>query len=430
MSVLSRRGARSSLIIGGVSAAVVMSLAATGASAAPSPAPSKATSNAACPTTPGVTPTTVNYGYIYSKTGPAANTFLGTAQAARLRIDQENAKGGVNGRKIIFKEYDDQTNPSTQVSVANQAIQSDNVFGVSTATSTVSAYPTLKDAGIPVTGFNAQAFGQDRNAFGVTGVTVPPGIGSLGGIQKLKALGVTRIANINHSSAGATAAGNSTSAAIKLVSGVTESLRIADEPQSTHDATSTALRVKNTQSDGAIIVGFVEGAISIMQALKQQGVTLKGVSIAGLSDPAVLKTAGGSLEGALGVGAGTVPVGVPNAAVRTYANGMKAAGINPYATYAPIGYVGADLFIRGLKEAGKCPTRALFIDKLRNVTNFNGGGLVPERVSFKPGLTPNGNPPTCTWYMTVKGTDLIPDKAATCGATYVDTATGKVVFQG
>ncbi len=430
MSVVSKRGARSSLIIGGVSAAVVLSLAATGASAAPTPAPATASGNASCPATPGVTPTTVNYGYIYSKTGPAANTFLGTSQAARLRIDQENAKGGVNGRKIIFKEYDDQTSPTTQVSVANQAIQSDNIFGVSTATSTVSAYPTLKDAGIPVTGFNAQAFGQDRNAFGVTGVTPPPGIGSLGAIQKLKSLGVTRIANINHSSAGATAAGNSTSGAIKLVPGVTESLRIADEPQSTHDATSTALRIKNSQSDGAIIVGFVEGAISIMQALKQQGVSLKGVNIAGLSDPAVLKTSGGALEGALGVGAGTVPIGVPNAAVRTYANGMKAAGINPYAVYAPIGYLGADLFIRGLKEAGKCPTRALFIEKLRNVTNYDGHGLVPEKISFKPGLTPNGNPPSCGWYLTVKGLDLVPDAKPTCGATYVDTATGKVVFQG
>jgi hypothetical protein len=109
---------------------------------------------------------------------------------------------------------------------------------------------------------------------------------------------------------------------------------------------------------------------------------------------------------------------------------MKAAGLNPYATYGPIGYLGADLFIRGLKEAGKCPTRALFIDNLRKVTNYNGGGLVPERVSFTPGLTPNGNPASCTWFLVAQGTTLVPDKAASCGATYVDTATGKVVYQG
>ncbi|MSW94269.1 MAG: ABC transporter substrate-binding protein [Actinobacteria bacterium] len=420
-----------SLVLGGLSSAMVLSLAANGAAAAPTPVPKPAkVSNSSCAPAPGITPTTVNYGFISSKSGPAAATFNGTSQAARLRIDQENAKGGVNGRKILFKDYDDATNPTTQVSVVQQAISADNAFEVSTATSTASAYATLKEAGIPVTGFNAQAFGQDRNAFGVTGVTVPTTISSLGSIQKLQSLGVTKIANINHASAGATSTGNGTSGAIKLVPGVTESLRIADEPQSTHDATSTALRVKTSGSDGAIIVGYVEGAVSIMQALAQQGVKLKGVLVSGLSDPAVLKTTGTALDGATGVGSGTVPIGIPIPAIRTYANGLKAAGINPYLTYAPIGYLGADLFIRGLKEAGQCPTRESFITNLRKVTNYNGGGLVPDRISFQPGLTPNGNPSSCGWFLTAKGTQLIPDAKATCGATYIDTTTGKVVFQG
>ena len=194
-----------------------------------------------------------------------------------------------------------------------------------------------------------------------------------------------------------------------------ESLRIADEPQSTHDATSTALRVKTSGSDGAMIVGYVEGAVSIMQALAQQGVKLKGVLVSGRSDPAVLKTTGTALDGATGVGSGTVPMGIPIPAIRTY---------------APIGYLGADLFIRGLKEAGQCPTRESFITNLRKVTNSNGGGLVPDRISFQPGLTPNGYPSSCGWFLTAKGTQLIPDAKATCGATYIDTTTGKVVFQG
>ncbi|MDO9485328.1 MAG: ABC transporter substrate-binding protein, partial [Actinomycetota bacterium] len=247
--------------------------------------------------------------------------------------------------------------------------------------------------------------------------------------EKLKQMGVTKIANINHVSTGASAAGNATAGLIPFVPGLTQSLRISDEPQGTHDATSTALRIKNSGSDGAIIVGFIDGAISIMSALKQQGVTLKGVSIVGLSDPAVLKTANGALEGALGTTYGSVPVGVNNRAVKTYAAGMKAAGLNPYSSGAPMGFLGADLFIKGLKVAGKCPTRASFINGLRNVTNYDGGGLVPEKVSFKgPGLMPNGNPALCGWYLIAKGTDLIADPKPTCGAKYIDTSTGKVVL--
>jgi len=431
MSISSKKSRTTALVVSGLATAMVVSVAATGANAAPKPTPKPALSvaqkNAACAPTDGVTATSVSLGWIGPKTGAASANYIGSSQAAQLRIDQQNAKGGVNGRKLTMKVFDDQSSPTSQVTVAQQAIQSDKVFGLTAQTSTVSMYPTLKEAGIPVTGFSNQAFNSDRNAFGATGAPAVPGVGSLLVIQKLKDMGVTAVANINHASAGATASGNTTSGLLKLVPGITESLRIADEPMSTHDATSTALRIKSTGSNGAIIVGYIEGGVSIAQALLQQGVKLKGMSIVGLSDPAVLKTTGAALDGALGTNYGTVPVGVNRAAVRTFSNGMRAAGLNPYSSAAPQGYLGADLLIRGLQEAGQCPTRALFIDKLRNVDKYNGGGLVPENISFRPGTTPNGNMPACTWFMIAKGDQLIPDANPTCGAKYVNTTTGAVV---
>ena len=431
MSNSLKKSRTSAFVVSGLAAAMVVSVAATGANAAPKPTPkptlSVAQKNAACAPTDGVTPTSIALGWIGPKTGAASANYIGSSQAAQLRIDQENAKGGVNGRKLTMKVYDDQSSPTSQVSAAQQAIQSDKVFGLTAQSSVTSMFPTLKDAGIPVTGFNNAAFGTDRNAFGVTGSIAPAGTGSLLVIQKLQSMGVTKLANINHASAGASASGNTTSGLLKLVPGITESLRIADEPQSTHDATSTALRIKTSGSDGAIIVGYIEGAVSIAQAMLQQGIKLKGMSIVGLSDPTVLKTTGAALDGALGTTYGSVPVGVNRPAVRTFANGMKAAGLNPYSSAAPMGYLGADLLIRGIKEAGQCPTRAVFVDKLRNVTNYDGKGLVPELVSFKPGTTVNGNLPSCSWFMVAKGDQLIPDAKPTCGAKYVNTTTGAVV---
>ena len=431
---VSKTARRSTAVVAvGASASMLFAVVANSAFAAPTPTPTKAASNASCPATPGVTPTTINLGWIGPKTGAAAANYIGSSEAAQLRIDQENAKGGVNGRKLVYKVYDDGSNASTQISAVQKALQSDNIFGLTAQTNTTAMYPTLKDQGIPVTGFSNPAFGTDRNAFGTTGATLSsnPALANTGVLEKLKQLGVTKIANINHVSTGASASGNATAGLIPLVGGLTQVLRVADEPQGTHDATSTALRVKNSGADGAVIVGFIDGAISIMQALKQQGVTLKGVSIVGLSDPAVLKSANGALDGALGTNYGTVPVGVNNRAVKTYAAGMKAAGINPYSSAAPQGFVGADLLITGLKAAGKCPTRASFIDNLRKVTSWDGGGLIPEKISFKgPGVMPNGNPAVCTWYMIAKGTDLVPDAKPTCGAKVIDTSTGKVVLGG
>jgi len=439
MKNINRSRNRTAAIVTGASASLLLAMAANGAGAAPTPKPVatkavKVVTNASCPATPGVTPTTVNLAWVGPKTGPAGPNYVGSSEAAQLRIDQENAKGGVFGRKLTLKVYNDETNASTQISVVQKAMLSDNIFGLTAQTSTTSMYPTLKENNIPVTGFSNPAFGTDRNAFGDSGATLSsvPNYASTAVLEKLSKMGVTKIANINHISTGASASGNATSNLIKLVGssiGLSEVLRIADEPQGTHDATSTALRIKNSGADGAILVGYIDGGISIMQALKQQGVTLKGVSMVGLSDPAVLKTSGGALEGVLGTNYGTVPVGVNVPAVKTFANGMRAAGLNPYISAAPQGYLGADLLIKGLKVAGQCPTRESFITNLRNVTNYDGKGLLAEKISFKgPGLVPNGNPPSCTWYMIVKGTELVPDAKPTCCVKILDTNTGQVVY--
>ncbi|MDO9484674.1 MAG: ABC transporter substrate-binding protein [Actinomycetota bacterium] len=414
-------GASASLLLGFTASAI--------AAPTPTPTPTKAASNASCPATPGVTPTTINLGWIGSKTGPASTTYIGSSEAAQLRIDQENAKGGVNGRKLTLKIYDDQTNPSSQVSQAQKAI-GDNIFGLTAHTSTVSMFPTLKTAGIPVTGFSNPAFGTDRNAFGIVGASTlsNPAISSTGALEKMKAMGATKLAIINHSSAGASAAANGQAALIPFVPGLSLALRISDSPQGAHDATSEALRIKNSGADGVAYTGFIDGGISLAQALKQQGVTLKSLNIAGLSDPAVLKTAGGALDGALGTTYGALPIGVNVRSVKTFASAMKAAGLNPYAPAAPLGYVGADLLIKGLKISGKCPTRASFINNLRKVTNYDGAGMIPQKVSFLPGIMPNGNPATCGWYSIAKGTDLIPDAKETCGGKYIDTESGKVIL--
>ena len=424
-----RNARRSTAVAVGASASLLMALTANGATAAPTPAPTKATSNASCPTSPGITPTTITLGWLGSKTGPAATTYIGSSEAAQLRVDQENAKGGVNGRKITLKIYDDATNPSSQITAAQKAI-GDNVFGLTAHTSTVAMYPTLKEAGIPVTGFNNPSFGTDRNAFGVTGASIAstPAIASTGLLEKMKSMGATKLAIINHASAGASAGANGQAALIPFVPGMSLALRIADSPQGAHDATSEALRIKNSGADGVAYTGFVDGGISLAQALKQQGVSLKSLTISGLSDPAVLRTAGGALDGALGTTFGALPIGVNVRSVKTFASAMKAAGLNPYAPAAPLGYVGADLLIKGLKLAGKCPTRQSFIDTLRKVTNYDGAGMIPQKVSFLPGIMPNGNPATCGWYSNAKGTDLIPEAKSSCGGRYIDTATGKVIL--
>jgi ABC-type branched-subunit amino acid transport system substrate-binding protein len=49
---------------------------------------------------------------------------------------------------------------------------------------------------------------------------------------------------------------------------------------------------------------------------------------------------------------------------------------------ALLGYIAADLFLRGLEVAGDCPTRAAFISNLRAVRDYRGNGLLPAPVDL------------------------------------------------
>ena len=119
----SRKTRVSTALAAGASASVLLSVVATSAMAAPAPAPkATAATNASCPAAPGVTPTSISLGMIDSVTGPASTTFLGSKEAAQLRVDQENAKGGVYGRKIKLITYDDELKPAKSVANAKLLI--------------------------------------------------------------------------------------------------------------------------------------------------------------------------------------------------------------------------------------------------------------------------------------------------------------------
>jgi len=416
---------RSALLAGGLGAAMVLAAAANGASAAPTPAPSTKPGAApvACAPAPGVDNSSIKLGIIFPKTVAG---YAGFDSAAKLRIDQQNARGGVNGRKLVVTTYDDAASAATQVTVANKAIQQDQMFGIMSASTVDTMYNSLKSANVPVTGLpNLPAYTTDRNTFGAYGPFVPT-LAATTLPQKFKDVGATNIATINHVSPAATSSGNGFVDTLPIV-GLKSVLRITDLPLGAYDATSTALRIRQSGADGVYGVLLPEGGVSVGQALKQQGVSVKGYSIPAFTDPATVAKAGPAVEGVFSSPYGTVPVDVNKPAVRTYKNGMKAAGLNPYLSFAPIGFVSADLMIKGLQLAGKCPTRQGFIDKLRKLSTYDGAGMLPSTVGFSPSSqSPLGHISNCSWFVTVKNGFPVPDAKATCGKI-IEVASGKVV---
>ena len=73
---------------------------------------------------------TIKIGAIYSTSGPGA--FLGVPEerGARLKADEINRAGGINGRKVELVVYDSEGNTGKAAQLARRLIESDNVVAI------------------------------------------------------------------------------------------------------------------------------------------------------------------------------------------------------------------------------------------------------------------------------------------------------------
>ncbi len=101
---------------GGVVAASCVALAACGSSGSSS--------------TPGVTATSVTIGSHQPLTGVAAPGYDEIAPASKAFFAYVNARGGINGRTINYIYKDDAYNPTQTVSVVDQLVLQNKVFGI------------------------------------------------------------------------------------------------------------------------------------------------------------------------------------------------------------------------------------------------------------------------------------------------------------
>jgi ABC-type branched-subunit amino acid transport system substrate-binding protein len=80
-------------------------------------------------------------------TGPGAGTYAPVIEAMRIYIDELNAKGGVNGRKINLVVQDDQANPQKAAAEAKKLITQDNVLMLINVSLSSTYAPILAEAG-------------------------------------------------------------------------------------------------------------------------------------------------------------------------------------------------------------------------------------------------------------------------------------------
>jgi branched-chain amino acid transport system substrate-binding protein len=396
------------------------SSAATTAAAAPeSTAAGAATTGApADGDTTGVDATTVKIGFVTSLTGPYAAGFMRAADSAKARVALANEAGGINGRKIELIVADDASSPTGVLDAAKKLVEQDKVFGVITESGFFSAaFQYLKDAGVPVVGgsYSGGEWGDpaNTNMFADFGAYSPkfPTWTHHGDFYKSK--GATKLGIVGFSGGGASEAASKAICASAVVAGLECAYQDFTTPPGGVDFAAQALAMKNAGVDAIYTAMVGPSAFGLLVALQQAGVTLKASMIGAGYGQALLDSpdATAAAQGA-SFPLQTQPYELATDATKAVLDGLsKQMGWTGDVDWeVSQGWVSATLMLFGLEQAGASPTRESFIANLRQVTDYDAGGLAAGPIDFSTwDGTDIASAGGCIYVVTLKGDGFVTE---------------------
>jgi branched-chain amino acid transport system substrate-binding protein len=364
-------------------------------------------------TTQGVTKDSVKLGFIGSETGVASPNFEDTAKACQARVDAQNAKGGVNGRKIDLQAIDDASS-GANLTAAQDLVKNRKVFAVVNNSSfAFLSYRFIQGAGIPLIGggFDGNYYSVKGNEniidAGGNGSPPPEGIIFTNGTNVAKQLGATKIGSVGYGvSPSSSGVAKDTQKYAAAASGLKPVyLNTAVDFGST-DVGPIVLGLKNAGADAVYLPLDGNTNLAIAQGLQQAGVPMKAILMASgygqaMLDSPITKT----LNSADVVSQIYKPAELKNdPAVKQFQSDLKKyagiTGVPDYGAYT--GYIACDLAITGIQQAGKNPTAKGFIDGLHNLGTYPSANLTcqPQDISLKNfGKTPVKS---CQYFVTFK----------------------------
>jgi branched-chain amino acid transport system substrate-binding protein len=372
------------------------------------------TSSTTAGNAPGVTDNSITLGFIGSQSGVAAPTQQDSDKACQSRIDAENAKGGVNGRKVNLQVVDDKSS-GANLTAAKDLVENRNVFAVvDNSAFAFLTYRYLKDAGVPMIGggFDGSYYydqGNENIISGLGGGTPVPGLAYDTPTKVMKQLGAKKIAALGYgvspSSSEAAKATETYAAKAQGLKGVY--LNNTVDFGST-DVGPLVLGIKNSGADGLYLPLDNNTNFAIVQGLLQNNVPMKanvmatGYGQSLLDQPSVSRVL--TPHDVFQTGYRPVELGGP--AIKTFQSNLKKyggiTGVPGYGVYT--GYIVCDMAIQGLKNAGKNPTRQGFVDGIRktNGGTYDAAGLTCSPMNLSYENFGKVDKSSCLWFVTEK----------------------------
>ena len=331
----------------------------------------------------GITPTSILIGQSAAFTGPAAQLGIQMRDGARLWLDQINAQGGVNGRRIELKSRDDKYESKLAADNTKKLIEEDRVFllfaYVGTPTSQASL-PIFTDARVPFvapfTGAELLRAPFSRYIFNVRASYYDE---TEKIVEHLTRTGVKRFAVFYQNDAYGQAGLEGVKRALTR-----RNLPIAALGTVERNTTNVAEAVKTinaAQPEATVMISAYTSVAEFVRQMKAAGSISQYFNVSFVGSKALAEALGKDGHGVMVSQVVPFPWSPLTPIVKEYLDLAKRAG-NVDVNFSSLeGFIAAKVLVEGLRRAGKEPTREKFVAAMESMSNFEIGGFA---VRFSP----------------------------------------------
>jgi ABC-type branched-subunit amino acid transport system substrate-binding protein len=331
----------------------------------------------------GITDTQVLLGQSVALTGPAEQLGKDMQLGASLYFNQVNARGGVNGRRIVLKTLDDGYESARAAENTRKLINDDKVFAlfgyVGTPTSQASL-PIFTEARVPFvgpfTGAELLRSPHNRNIFNVRASYYDE---TEAIVQHLTAMSINKIAVFYQNDAYGQAGLAGVERALKRRN--LEVIAKATVERNTVDVKNAVAAMVKAQPQSIVMISAYTSCAAFIREMKRASANPTFWNVSFVGSKALAREL--DLEGR-GVQISqvvpfpwdsTVPV------VKEYRRAMEE--IKAELGFGTLeGYIAAKVMVEGLRRAGRKLDRETFIRAMETMGDFDAGGF---KVSYGPG---------------------------------------------
>ena len=334
----------------------------------------------------GVTPGTVLLGQSVALTGPAAELGIQMRNGARAYFEHINAQGGVHGRRIELRTYDDGYEPSRTAPNTKKLIEEDRVFAlfgyVGTPTS-AAALPIFTQAKVPFFGpftgaellrqpFNRYIFNVRASYYDETEKIV----------EQVLSIGGKTIAVFYQDDSYGQAGLKGVDIAMTRRNLKISALGTVE--RNTVKVEEAVKRIHATKPDAVVMISAYKSCAEFIRQMKKAGSAATFYNVSFVGSQALANELGNDGVGVAISQVMPFPWGASVPVVKEYQKLTAKAGQKDINFSAIEGFVAAKVFVEGLRRTGRNLTRESFIATLEKMNDVDVGG-------FYVGFSPNNH---------------------------------------